>query len=152
MKKNIFISMVAIVAVALLASGAMAWAPGHGRGWGYGAGYGYAAIPNLTPEQSSKLQEIREANLKEIAPLQEKLFKDRMELRTLWASQNPDQAKINALQKDLLNISATLQEKRTNARFEMRKLLTPEQQAQLTAYGPGMGRGSARMGGRTGRW
>jgi Spy/CpxP family protein refolding chaperone len=43
---------------------------------------------------------------------------------------------------------AQLQEKVTNARLAMRKVLTPEPQAQLTAYGPGMGNGIGRMGGR----
>jgi Spy/CpxP family protein refolding chaperone len=150
MKKNILIGMVAILASALLASAAMAWGPGYGRGWGQGPGYGYAALPNLTPEQSSRIQTIQQANIKEMTPLQEQLFAKKTELRNLWLSQNPDRAQVNALQKDVLNIRSLLQEKATNATFEVRKVLTPEQQAQLAAYGPGMGHGM--MGGRMGRW
>lgn len=52
----------------------------------------------------------------------------------------------------MLNVRAQLQEKATNARFEMRALLTPEQQAEMTAYGPGMGSGMGRMGSQMGRW
>ncbi|MCX5810332.1 MAG: Spy/CpxP family protein refolding chaperone [Proteobacteria bacterium] len=152
MKKNILIGIVVVFALALVASAAMAWNPGYGRGEGYGPGYGNPPIPNLTPEQATKIQTIQQATFKEIAPLQQQLFAKKTELRGLWLSQTPDQAKINALQKDILNISAQLQEKTTNARFEMRKALTPEQQAQLTAYGPGMGYGMGRMGGRMGRW
>jgi Spy/CpxP family protein refolding chaperone len=148
MKKNILIGIIATLASAMVASAAMAWAPGSG--WGRGPGYGYAAFPNLTPEQSSRIQAIQQANLKEMAPLQEQLFAKKTELGNLWLSPNPDQAKIDALQKDVLNIRSLLQEKATNARFEVRKVLTPEQQAQLSAYGPGMGYG--RMGGRVGRW
>jgi zinc resistance-associated protein len=152
MKKNILIGIVVVFALALVASAAMAWNPGYGRGEGYGPGYGNPPISNLTPEQATKIQAIREAQFKDIAPLQQQLFAKKTELRGLWLSQNPDQAKINALQKDILNIRAQLQEKTTNARFEMRKVLTPEQQAQLSLYGPGMGYGMGRMGGRMARW
>lgn len=152
MKKSILIGMVAVLALALVASATMAWGPGYGRGAGYGSRYGNPPISDLTTEQATKIQAIREAQFKDIAPLQQQLFAKKMELRGLWLSQNPDQAKINVLQKDILNISAKLQEKATNARFEMRKVLTPEQQAQLTAYGPGMGYGMGRKGGRMGRW
>ncbi len=151
MKKNVLIGMVAVLVVALVASASMAYVPGYGRGAGYGPGYANPPVSNLTPEQSSKIQAIREAQFKEIAPLQQQLLAKKMELRGLWLAQNPDQAKINALQKDILTLSANIQEKTTNAWFEMRKVLTPEQQAQLTTYGPGMGYGMGRMGGRMGR-
>jgi zinc resistance-associated protein len=148
MKKNILIGMVAIFASAMVATAALAWGPGYGGG--HGAGYGNPALSNLTPEQSSRIEAIQQASLKEMAPLQEQLFAKKTELRNLWLSQNPDQAKVDALQKDILNIRGLLQEKATSARFEVRRMLTPEQQAQLTAYGPGMGYG--KMGGRMGRW
>jgi Spy/CpxP family protein refolding chaperone len=152
MKKNIIISIVAVFALALIASTAMAWGPGYGRGSNVGPGYGTPPVSNLTPEQSSKIQAIREANLNEIAPLREQLYAKTTELRTIWRSQNPDQTQIKALQEDMLNIRAQLQEKATNARSEMSVLLTPEQQAEMNAYGPGMGSGMGRMGGRMGRW
>jgi zinc resistance-associated protein len=148
MKKNILIVMVAVLTVVLAVSAAMAWGPGYGRGAGYGPGYGNPPVSNLTPEQVSEIQAIQEANLKEMAPLQEQLFAKRTELRALWLSQNPDQAKISALQKDMLNLRGQMQEKGTNTRLEIREVLTPEQQAQIAAYGPGMGR----MGARMGRW
>jgi Spy/CpxP family protein refolding chaperone len=148
MKKNIVIGMVVVLAVTLIVSAAMAWGPGYGRGVGYGPGFGNPPVSNLTTEQTSRIQAIRQVNFQEIGPLQEQLSAKRTELRNLWVSQNPDQAKITALQKDMLNIRAQLQEKSTNARLEIREVLTPEQQAQIAAYGPGMGR----MGGRMGRW
>jgi len=148
MKKNIIIGMVAVFALALVASAVFA-GPGLGRGMGYGPGYGVPPVSNLTAEQSSKIRAIQEKNLKDITPLQEQLFAKRTELRTLWSSPNPDQGRINALQKDMLNLNAKLQEKSTSARLEMRKILTPEQQSQLTMAGPGMGYGK---GGRMGRW
>ncbi len=152
MKTNILIGMVVTCALVLVGSAAMARGPGYGGGWGYGQGYGVPPVSNLTPEQSSKIQAIQQANLKDVAPLQQQLLAKRLELRSLWLAQNPDQAKINAVQKEMLNIRGQLQDRATNARFEISNVLTPEQRAQLTAYGPGMGPGMGRMGGRMDRW
>jgi zinc resistance-associated protein len=147
MKKNILISMVVVLALALVTSAAFA-GPGWGRGQGYGQQYGCPLVSNLTAEQTSRIQAIQQANFQEISPLREQLYAKRTELRNLWVTQNPDQAKIAALQKEMLDIRAQLQEKSNNARLEVRQVLTPEQQAQIAEYGPGMGR----MGGRMGRW
>jgi len=151
MKKTTIITLSLVLALALMATAALAWGPG--RGYGMGPGYGTPAIPNLTAEQSSKIQALQKAHLDEIAPLREELFKKSTELRSLWLSQNPDQAAITAKQKEILNLQSKLQEKATNLRLETRKLLTPEQQAQIGTFGYGMGFGPG-MGkmGRMGRW
>ena len=151
MKKTTIITLSLMLALALMATAALAWGPG--RGCGMGPGYGTSAIPNLTAEQSSKIQALQKAHLDEIAPLREELFKKSTELQSLWLSKNPDQAAITAKQKEILNLQSKLQEKATNLRFETRKLLTPEQQAQIGTFGYGMGFGP-RMGkmGRMGRW
>ncbi len=151
MKKNIIIGMAVVFTLALAISTAMAFGPGHGRGMSGGPGYGIPPVSNLTAVQSSRIQAIQQKNLTEITPLREQLFAKRTELRTLWTAQNPDQAQIKSLQQDMLDINAQLQEKATSARLEMSKILTPEQQAQLTAYGHGMGPGMGRMGGPKGR-
>jgi zinc resistance-associated protein len=147
MKKNILISMVAVLVLSLVASAAFA-GPGFGRGMGYSQYPGCPLVSSLTPEQTSRIQTIQQANFQEISPLREQLFAKRTELRNLWVTQNPDQAKIAALQNEMLDIRAQLQEKSNNARLEVRQILTPEQQAQIGTYGPGMGR----MGGLMGRW
>jgi Spy/CpxP family protein refolding chaperone len=149
MRKKTVIGVGLVLAVALMTTVAFAWGPGRGMGWG--PGYGYPAIPNLTAEQSSKIQALQKAYLDETAPLQQDLLKKKTELRSLWLSPNPDQAKITTLQKEILNLQSKIAEKGTNLRLEIRKILTPEQQAQLSVYGPGMGRGMGKMG-RMGRW
>jgi len=148
MKKTVILGLSLVLAGALMASAALA-GPGYGRGFGAGYGYGYPAIPNLTADQSAKIQALQKAHLDEASPLQQQLLAKRTELRTLWLSPKPDQASIAAKQKEILSIQSTLQEKATNLRLEIRKVLTPEQQAQMGAfgYGPGMGK----MG-RMGRW
>lgn len=152
MKRYIVIGLFTALALCLVAEVALARGAGYGMGGGYGPGYGYAAIPNLTPEQSSTLQALQQAHLKEVAPLQEDLLKKKTELRSVWLSQNPDQAKITALQTEVLALQGKVQEKGTAYRLEARKVLTPEQQAQLTAYGSGSGHGMGKMGGQMGRW
>jgi Spy/CpxP family protein refolding chaperone len=149
MKKTTIIGLSLVMVVALMATAAFAWGPG--RGYGMGPGYGTPTIPNLTAEQSSQIQVLQKAHLDEIAPLREELFKKSTELRSLWLSQNPDQAAITAKQKEILNLQTKLQEKGTNFRLEISKLLTPEQQAQLATYGSGFGPRMGKMG-RGGRW
>jgi len=158
MKKTIIIGLSLTLALALMATFALAQGPGFGRGYGpgtgYGGGYSSPAIPNLTAEQSSKMQALQQAHLTKIGPLQQALLSKRLELRSLWLSPNPDQAAVMAKQKEILALQSQIQEEATNFRLEMRKVLTPEQQAQLGAfYGPGMGMGPG-MGkmGRMGRW
>ena len=149
MKKTMIVGLSLVVALALMATVALAWGPG--RSYGMGPGYGYPAIPNLTAEQSSQIQALQKAHMDETAPLQEELFKKRTELRSLWLTPNPDQAAITAKQKEILNLQTKLQEKGTNFRLEISKLLTPEQQAQLATYGLGFGPRMGKMG-RGGRW
>ena len=154
MKKMI----VGLMVVALLATAGLAMAQGWGRGMGYGPGPGAGYGPgsgmgygpmgssgpalNLTAEQNQKIQAMREGFFKETLPLRNEMQIKQLELRTLWAQTNPDQEKILAKQKEINALRAQMQEKATKNRLEMRKVLTPEQQAQLGAYGPGFGPGS----------
>jgi Spy/CpxP family protein refolding chaperone len=152
--KNTIIALTLALVITMGTTAAMAGGPGYGWGRGYnsqGPAYGTAAIPNMTPEQSTKIQALQKAHLDAMAPLQQDLLKKKMELRSLWLTQTPDQAKITALQKGILSLESTLREKGTNFNFEVRKVLTPEQQAQMASFGPGMGWGKGRMG-RMARW
>jgi Spy/CpxP family protein refolding chaperone len=118
MKKTI-VMMSLILAVALMASVALA-GPWGGRFYGMGP-----MVPNLTPEQSQKVLALQQAHLEKITPVQQELFAKKMELRSLWLSQNPDQAKINALQKEIFDLVDKLQQESTNLRAEMLKVITP---------------------------
>lgn len=158
MKKMI----IAVLIVALFAAAGVAMAQGWGRGPGYGlgpcgvgAGPGYSpkgawAGLNLTPEQNQKMEALREGFLKETLPLRNEMQIKQLELRTLWGQTNPDEGKILAKQKEINALRAQLQEKGTKNRLEMRKILTPEQQAQLGSYGPGFGMGAGMRGGMMG--
>ena len=158
--------IIAVLAIAVLATAGLAMAQGWGRGPGsgpcYGLGYGpgpgaghgpgfgqggpWGAL-NLTPEQTKKMQASRDAFLKETLPLRNEIQVKRLELRTLWTQNPPDEAKILAKQKEVNAQRAQLQEMATKHRLEMRQVLTPEQQAQIGAYGPGFGPGPGMRGG-----
>ena len=159
MKKTIIIGLSLALGLALVASVALAWGPGFGPGSGRGFGgptYGSPPIPNLTAEQSSKIQTLREAFLKGTEPLQKDLWTKRTELRNLWLSSNADPAAITAKQKEMFDLQSKLQEKATNLGLEIRKVMTPEQLAQLPAFsqdagfGPGAGFDARGFGPRMG--
>ncbi len=161
MKKTTIIGLSVVLGLALMVTVALAWGPGFGPGFGRGFGgpaYGVPPIPNLTAEQSAQIQALRDGFLKEIESLQKELYAKGTEFRTLWLSPNPDQAAIAAKQKEIFDLQSKLQEKATNLGLEIRKVLTPEQLAQLPALGPGVGFGPGNFGppmgmrGPFGRW
>ena len=158
MKKITIIGLSLTLALALVATVALARGPGFGRGFGAGPGYGTPPIPNLTADQSAQMKALQEAFLKEIEPLQKELYAKTTELRKLWSTPNADSAAIKAKQNEIFGLQTQLQEKATSFRLEVRKVLTPEQLAQLPAFGSdvgfghhGMGFGPPMMGPR-GRW
>ena len=159
MKKTIIIGLSLTLAVALAASITLAWGPAFGRGFGMGPGSITPPIPNLTAEQSTQIQALRDAFLKEIEPLQQDLWTKRTDLRTLWSDPKTDPAAITAKQKEMWDLQSQVREKAANLRLGVRKVLTPEQLAQLPTVGPGAGFGPGmgfgpRMGmrGPMGRW
>jgi Spy/CpxP family protein refolding chaperone len=141
MKKTIIIGLSLVLGLALVATVALAWGPGFGRGFGAGPGYGTPPIPNLTADQSAQIQALRETFLKENEPLQKELYAKGQELRKVWSTQNADPAAIKAKQNEISDIRSQLQDKATNLGLEIRKVLTPEQLAQMPAFSQGAGVG-----------
>lgn len=160
MKKTFVIGLGVALGLVLVATLALAWGPEFWPGFGHGfrgVAYGIPPIPDLTDEQSAQIQALRDGFLGEIEPLRERLYKKGTELRNLWLSPNPEQSEIAAKQKEIFELQSQLQEKASTLGLEIRKVLTPEQLAQLPAFGPGpgfgpgMGFGPPMMGPR-GRW
>ena len=162
MKKTFVLGLCLALGLALVATVAIAWGPGFGprfaRGFG-GPANGVPPIPDLTAEQSAQIQALRDEFQKQIEPLQKELFTKRTEIRILWSSANPDPSVVTAKQKEIWDLQSKLQEQATGLGLEIRKVLTPEQLAELPAFnrgagfGPGPGFGP-RMGmrGPMGRW
>jgi Spy/CpxP family protein refolding chaperone len=144
MKKTTVIGLGLVLGLALVATVALAWGPGFGPGFGRvfgGPAYGVPPIPNLTAEQSVQIQALRDGFLKEAEPLQKELYTKGQELRNLWSTPNADPAAIKAKQGEIFAPQIQLQEKATNLGLEIRKVLTPEQLAQLPAFSQGAGFG-----------
>ena len=144
MKKTLIVGLSLALGLALVATVAIAWGPGFGPRFGRGLGgpaFGVPPIPDLTAEQSAQIQGLRDGFLKEIEPLQKELFAKGTDLRSLWSSSNPDPGAVTAKQKEILNLQTQLREKATNVGAEIRKVLTPEQLAELPAFNQGAGFG-----------
>jgi Spy/CpxP family protein refolding chaperone len=130
---------------------AAAAGPGMGRDWGGNpdcpGGGAYDRL-NLTAEQKTKMNELREKTWKDTVTLRNEMQTRRLELQTLWTNPNPDKDKIAAKQKEMNALREKLQAKMTESRLEARKFLTPEQAAELATAGPGMGFGGGHGWGR----
>ncbi len=145
-------SLTLLIAAALVLVTSWAFA---GGGWGrYGAGSGYGmpfqGASNLTPEQSRKLQELQQSYANEIGTLQNRLFSKRAEMRLLLSQTQPDAAKIAARQQESQQLENQMREKAIQHRLELRKILPPEQWAQMPGRGFGMRGHGANVGMRKG--
>ena len=148
MKKTV-VALGLVSAMALTAATAFAWGPGGGRRMGYGPGQGYgygpgAAVNTLSPEQAAKIQKIQADRYAEMATVRTEMFTKRTELRNLFHEPVLDQAKIGAKQKEIATLQTQMQEKGLATRTAVAETLTPEQRAQMPAFGPGMGPGVGR--------
>jgi len=120
MKKRALIGMVLTLALALVASTALA-GPWGGRFYGMGP-----MLQNLTPEQSAEILKLQQAHLEKITPLQQELFAKKMELRTLMYSQSPDQAKVVALQKEVFDLVDEIQRESSKLRMDILSVIAPQ--------------------------
>jgi Spy/CpxP family protein refolding chaperone len=156
MKKTFVVGFGLVLGLVVAANFALAWGPGFGRGFGQ-VGAGVPLVADLTAEQSAQIEAMRDDFQNETKPLQNEIYAKRTELRTLWRTPDSDESAITAMQKEILILQSRLQEKGGALMLEMRKVLTPEQLAQMPAAGPGpgsgpgMGFGSLMMGPRS-RW
>jgi Spy/CpxP family protein refolding chaperone len=104
-------------------------------------------MPDMTPEQLEKVDALRAAHIKEMAPLHADLQVKEIELDALWRADEPDAKKIVAKVKEIGDLREKIEIARINHQFDMRKLMTPEQRKAMKKMGmhPGrMGRGMGR--------
>jgi len=153
--KKLTLTLMAIAVGLLLTSQVFAWGPGAGRGPGAGGDCGYRSEAgyeklNLTDEQKTKIEALRDANYKATRPLREKIFDKSVELRRLWLQANPDKDKITAAQKEVRTLRDEMQDKVTALSLEISKILTPEQNEKLANSRWGRGPGFGPRGGMRG--
>jgi Spy/CpxP family protein refolding chaperone len=129
--------LVFLFALLLMTGSVYAIGPGEG-----GPKEGFKAphhnLLNLTPDQITKFQALRDNFRKETVFLRNDIKVKRLELRTLWTVPNPEKGKIVAKQKELNDLKTQLQMKVIDFRLEARSYLTPDQAAQVGMWGPEM--------------
>jgi Spy/CpxP family protein refolding chaperone len=145
--KRISATVIAVIFFAVLAASASAapWNRGAGKGYGYRADMtDISKKLDLTTEQTTSIKALRDAHLKDVKPLHDKMYAKRGDLRLLWLEKTPDQAKIVALQKEIRALRDQMDDKATSHRFAAVNILTPAQKEKLqTSFrGRGQGRGA----------
>ena len=150
MKKTVMalgLAVVVLLGITYVYAGGPGFGPGNGPrdctgGWG---------ASNLTSEQQTKIKELHQQHDNEVAPLRDKMFNLRKELRTLWSDPKADGGIIQEKTKAMNDLRNQMQEKMVAFRLEARNLLTPDQiQAtgagcgQCPGRGPGRGPGQGR--------
>ncbi len=149
MKKTL-LALSLITALILGVTYVYAQNPGHGPGPGPGPGWkgergsesrSPGRIPNLTPEQKAKFQELRRKFNEDTAQLRGALVTKRIELQSLWTNPNADPKAIVDKEKELRDLQNQMKDKALQMKLEARKFLTPE---QIQESGQGMGHGFGR--------
>jgi zinc resistance-associated protein len=138
--------------IALLVSIAAVSAFAHGPGWGWGHGQHMmdswnrgGAYGNLTDEQRNELSRLDRKYFNETADLRNKLWTKESELQTILNSPNPDIDKAKAVQKEISDLRAKLDEKRIEYETDVRKVAPDTAYGyyghHMGGYGPMMGYG-----------
>lgn len=112
---------------------------GYGYGpcaYGYGGGNGYN---QLTPEQQSNLQNLRQQYYDETTTTKQQLWEKRDQLNALMSTSNPDEAKAKELQAQINDLRNTLDQKRLAFQLEAQKIAPNAGVGQGYGYGPGRG-------------
>ncbi|RPJ00346.1 MAG: periplasmic heavy metal sensor [Deltaproteobacteria bacterium] len=142
MKKTVIaLGLAALVVMGV--SYASAGGPGFGPGKGPGNCTGFFGVSNLTSEQQTQLQDLRQTHYNEIAPLRERMFSLRQELQALWADPKADPQAIRDKENELTELRNQMRDKAIQFKLEARNYFTPE---QIASFGSGCGRGGRGYG------
>ena len=138
------ISIVVLLALALtLGLAASSWArPGGG-----GMGCGMMGAMNLTPDQAGKLFDLKEKFRTDTADMRKQMMVKHAELAALRKAEKPDQAVIDAKQKELKALWDQMKEKRTAFKLEATKISPDLAKAFDHGKGGGKRHGGCPMGG-----
>jgi len=143
MKKTLTI-IISIAAVTMIGLSSEAMAQRRGPRGG-GSGRCLAAL-DLTAQQRGQIDQLRDAAIKQSAPLRAQMRQKRDELRNLWRASQPDRNAIAQTQAEVDAIRAQQREIWTDFRLQSHSVLTPEQRAKFAEQGcPGQ-RGGRRFG------
>jgi zinc resistance-associated protein len=112
----------------------------YGMHGGYYGGPGYGYQGNLNADQIKALENEQDAFLKQTEPIRQELYAKQLALESEMAKPNSDTAKADALQKDISNLEAQLDQMHIDHLIKMRKI-DPDVGRGYAAMGPMMGYG-----------
>jgi zinc resistance-associated protein len=147
MKKLLGILTIALL-IGAVAVPVMALGPGWGRGghmmydWGNGPGnspYYGRGYESLTPEQQEQLNTVHKKFYDETNQIRNELWTKRAELNEAINTASPDAEKARAIQKEISDLRAQLDQKRIDLALEEHKI-NPDAAGYGRGYGPGYGR------------
>lgn len=121
---------VVMISFALVCKAEAQW--GRGRcGMGQGFSPDYFQGLNLTQDQTAKINNLRSEFFKDTVSLRSDVYAKKLELNNLLLEQVPDHEKAKKIQDELFDLKKKLAQKRLQCQIEAKKILTPEQIAQL---------------------
>lgn len=86
---------------------------------------------NLTPDQVTRSQALRQQSQAQISPLEQQLRQAREELKTLLASTAATDAQLRGKYQQIQQLHQQIETLRFNSRLAFRQILTPEQRQTL---------------------
>jgi zinc resistance-associated protein len=123
--KKLVITLTILGFVGALAAPVLAYRGGKLAEWFGGPGYcwqGYGPYSNLTDSQRAELGKIEQKFYNDTAKLREEIWTKSAELSTLLNTSNPDAAKVKAVQTEISDLRAKLDQQRLDFELETRKV------------------------------
>ncbi len=160
------LTAVAVMAVLLGATCALAQGPGQGRGMmnrmgpgpGHGSGMGPGGMQtmmteklDLTEDQQTAITEIQEQARKGNLELRKQIMRLRNELQGEMLKDEPTQKTVVNLTQKIGDVRTQMQTNRVKTRLAVRKLLTPEQRDMMLMMKQGHHQGRGGFSGRGGQ-
>jgi len=141
--KKLLVTFMTVVAVTAFATSAFSFGSGSGKGNDVVSydDFDQTVLSqlNLTVEQITEINVLREAFLKDTRPIVHKMLGKRSALKTLWLQQNPDEEKIAIAHEEMRALRNQIKDKKDVYRLNVYNVLTPEQKEKLKSYGSGRG-------------
>jgi Spy/CpxP family protein refolding chaperone len=130
---------------------------GRGNGYDYGQGYCMNAIPDLTEDQKTRIEDLRIAHMKEMQNFRNQISEKRAHLTILQTADNVDMKAVNSTIDEITSLKNKQMKSNAAHRQKVRSLLTDNQKVYFDThvgrkgYGKGMGQGHRGSGHGYGR-
>jgi len=141
--KKLLITLLTVVAVTAFTTSAFSFGSGSRRGNGVRSCDDFDPTVlsqlNLTVEQITAINVLREAFVKDTRPIVDKMLSKRSDLKALWLQQNPDEEKIAIAHEEIKILRNQIKDKKDVYLHNVYNVFAPEQKEKLKSYGSGRG-------------